>query len=153
MSIFHRILVPIDGSEPSNAAVALALKFAQTDGSAPELVFCHVVDVAAEYRAISEAQMILGAQDMIDEDRARGEKLVEAVLKTAQDAGIHASGEILDGDPAQTIVRRAREGGFDLIVTGTHGRDGIERMFLGSTAEDVLRHASVPVLAVKAPAI
>ncbi|GAC1430512.1 MAG: hypothetical protein NVSMB5_24760 [Candidatus Velthaea sp.] len=150
MPIFRRILVPVDGSEPANAAVALALKVADNDGNVADLVFCHVVDIAAEYRAISEAQMIVGAQDMIEEDKVRGAKLIDAVVKTATDAGVKATGEILEGDPAETIVRRARDGGFDLIVTGTHGRDGLERLFLGSTAEHVLRHASVPVLAVKA---
>ena len=113
MSIFHRILVPIDGSEPSNAAVALALKFAQTDGSAPELVFCHVVDVAAEYRAISEAQMILGAQDMIDEDRARGEKLVEAVLKQRKTPAYKPAAKYW------TAIRRRRSYGVPVKAVST----------------------------------
>lgn len=149
MSIFHRILVPIDGSEPSDAAVALARKIAHADEGASELVFCHVIDVAADYRAVSEAQISVGAQDMVDEDRARGTMLIASAVNAATEAGLKATGEILEGAPAATIVQRAREGDFDLILTGTHGRHGIERLFLGSTAEDVLRHASVPVLAVK----
>ena len=148
MSVFRRILVPIDGSDPSNAAVALALRVAR-DGTTSELVFCHVVDTVADFRAATEAQMLGAAQDLIDEDKAAGAKIVEAAVKTAKDAGLDGTGEVLDGTPAKTIVERARDGGFDLIITGTHGRRGIERMFLGSTAEAILRNASVPVLAVK----
>ena len=148
MSLFRRILVPIDGSDPSNAAIALALRVAR-DGTTSELVFCHVVDVDQDYREAPDALLIGGAQTLIDEDRAEGKKIVEAAVKAAKDAGLNASGEVLEGNPVKTIVERARDGGFDLIITGTHGRHGIERMFLGSTAESVLRGASIPVLAVK----
>ncbi len=152
MPTFKRILVPVDGSDASSAAVALALKVAQSGGDASELVFCHVVDAAAEYLAASQAQYIGGAQDLIQEERAAGAKLVDAAVKTAEDAGMKATAEVLEGNPAAAIVRRARDGGFDLIVTGTHGRRGVERLVLGSTVEGVLRATAVPVLAVKAPA-
>ena len=148
MSLFRRILVAVDGSDPSNAAVALALRMAR-EGTTSELVFCHVVDAAGDYSEASGAQMIGGAQDLIAEDKAEGAKIVDAAVKAARDAGLDAAGEVLEGNPAKTIDRRARDGGFDLIITGTHARRGIERMFLGSTAEGILRHASVPVLAVK----
>jgi nucleotide-binding universal stress UspA family protein/CBS domain-containing protein len=53
------------------------------------------------------------------------------------------------GSAAETIVRHARDHAFDLIVVGTHGRTGLRRVFLGSVAEAVLRHAPCPVLVVK----
>lgn len=148
MSLFRRMLVPVDGSDPSNAAVALALRLAR-EGTPSELCFCNVVDVSADYSEAASAQMLGGAADLIATDRAEGAKIVAAAVKAAQDAGLNASGDVWEGNPAKTIVQHAQEGGFDLIVTGTHGRRGIERMFLGSTAEDIIRHSSVPVLAVK----
>jgi nucleotide-binding universal stress UspA family protein len=57
----------------------------------------------------------------------------------------------LEGDPASEIVRYGRDNGADLIVMGTHGRTGVERMLLGSVAEKVLRDASCSVLVVKLP--
>jgi nucleotide-binding universal stress UspA family protein len=148
MSLFRRILVPVDGSDPANAAVELALRMAR-DGTISDLVFCNVVDVSADYSEAASAQMLGGAQDLIAGDKAAGAKIVEAAVKAARDAGLDAAGEVLEGNPTNTIVRRARDGGFDLIITGTHGRRGIERMFLGSTAEGILRHTSLPVLTVK----
>ena len=93
--------------------------------------------------------MLGGAQDLIAGDKTAGAKIVAAAVKAAKDADLDAAGDVLEGNPANTIVRRARDGGFDLIGTGTHGRRGLERMFLGSTAEGILRHTSVPVLVVK----
>jgi len=57
----------------------------------------------------------------------------------------------LEGDPATEIVRYAGEAGMDLIVMGTHGRTGLERLLMGSVAERVLREAPCSVLVVKLP--
>jgi nucleotide-binding universal stress UspA family protein len=148
MAAFHRILIAVDGSEPSEAAVALALKIA-AEGTTPELSFCHVVDTTADYSEAADAQSVGGGEELIDADKAAGAKFVEAAQGSARTAGLGAAGEVLEGPVAETIVRRAQAGGFDLIVCGTHGRRGIQRMFLGSTAEAILRRSSVPVLTVK----
>jgi nucleotide-binding universal stress UspA family protein len=58
---------------------------------------------------------------------------------------------VLSGEPAETIVRTARDGKFDLIVMGTHGRSGLPRVLLGSVAERVVQHAPCPVLTVPGP--
>jgi Universal stress protein family len=65
--------------------------------------------------------------------------------------GIPVSHVLLEGDPAAEIVRYGRDAGIDLIVMGTHGRTGVERLVLGSVAEKVLRDASCSVLVVKLP--
>jgi len=57
----------------------------------------------------------------------------------------------LEGDPATEIVRLARDAGIDVIVMGTHGRTGLERLLMGSVAEKVLRDAPCSVLVVKLP--
>jgi nucleotide-binding universal stress UspA family protein len=57
----------------------------------------------------------------------------------------------LEGDPAQEIVRFAADAGMDLIVMGTHGRTGLERLLMGSVAEKVMREAPCSVLVVKLP--
>ena len=57
----------------------------------------------------------------------------------------------LEGDPAGEIVRYATDAGIDLIVMGTHGRTGLERLLLGSVAEKVMRDANCSVLVVKLP--
>jgi nucleotide-binding universal stress UspA family protein len=57
-----------------------------------------------------------------------------------------------EGDPAQEILATANQRHCDLIVIGTHGKKGLQRVIVGSVAEDVLRRAYCPVLAVRAPA-
>jgi nucleotide-binding universal stress UspA family protein len=59
---------------------------------------------------------------------------------------------LLEGEPARTIVDLAREAGADLIVLGSHGRTGLDRLLMGSVAEHVVRKAGCPVLTVKSPA-
>jgi nucleotide-binding universal stress UspA family protein len=61
---------------------------------------------------------------------------------------VSLSTEIRVGNPAREIVRRARDGGFDLVVLGTRGLNGARRLLLGSTTASVLRHARVPVLTI-----
>ena len=67
------------------------------------------------------------------------------------DPGIRVRHVLLDGDPATEIVRYAQEMNMDLIVMGTHGRSGLERLLMGSVAEKVMRQATCSVLVVKLP--
>lgn len=57
--------------------------------------------------------------------------------------------EVVAGDPASEILRRARTHGIDLVVVGTHGRTGLKHLVLGSVAERVVRQAPCPVLVVR----
>lgn len=147
MPTFHRILTAIDGSEPSNAAVALAVGLAAEQRA--ELTFCHVVDVVADYRSAAAAEMLEGEAVLVADDEAEAAKIVDAAVAEAREAGIGAAGAVWKGNPAETIAERAREGGFDLVVTGTHGYRGLERLILGSTAEGILKRCPVPVLCVR----
>jgi nucleotide-binding universal stress UspA family protein len=64
-------------------------------------------------------------------------------------AGVKATGLVKRGDPADEILIRAKEGGADLIIMGTHGRKGFDLLLFGSVAEKVVRLSSVPVLTVR----
>jgi len=67
------------------------------------------------------------------------------------DPAIRVRHVLLEGDPAAEIVRYAQDMNMDLIVMGTHGRTGLERMLMGSVAEKVMRDAKCSVLVVKLP--
>ncbi|HSN89855.1 MAG TPA: universal stress protein [Anaeromyxobacteraceae bacterium] len=71
--------------------------------------------------------------------------------EAARLAGREVRAELAAGAPASEIVRRLREGRFDLAVVGTHGRTGLRRLVLGSVAERVVREAPCPVLVVRPP--
>jgi nucleotide-binding universal stress UspA family protein/uncharacterized membrane protein YfcA len=83
------------------------------------------------------------------ERRALAQEAVQRVVEHMRSQGIAAEGKVLDGYPASIIADLAREQGSDLIVTGSHGRTGLERVLLGSTSERILNETPCAVLVVK----
>jgi uncharacterized protein len=84
------------------------------------------------------------------ERRAEAQAAVARVVAHMQSKGTSADGRVLEGEPADAIVGVARERQADLIVTGSHGRTGLERVLLGSTSERILNETPCAVLVVKA---
>lgn len=140
--MFRRILIAIDGSEPAAGALAMGGEWAARFRSSVRLV--HVVELMAppppqgEFNVVTvEAEMMAGGRTL----------LAEALAKLPADS--EATADLRWGDPPSEIVKSAHEAGADLIVIGTHGRKGLPRLALGSTAEGVLRRATCPVLVVR----
>jgi hypothetical protein len=84
------------------------------------------------------------------ERRAEAQAAVGRVVGFMQSEGANAEGRVIEGEPANAIVGVARERGADLIVTGSHGRTGLDRVLLGSTSERILNETPCAVLVVKA---
>jgi nucleotide-binding universal stress UspA family protein len=150
----RKILVPTDFSTCADHALRYALELARPLGATIEL--CHA-SVPVDYQVlnlVSPAMQVAAAslvQQMEQMFEAARHELDELVARY-RDAGVPLSGTTLEGEPDEAIVRRAREGGADLIVIGSHGRRGLSRALLGSVAERVMRHAPCPVLVVHPPA-
>jgi len=83
------------------------------------------------------------------DNRQESEQVVQRIVEHMKSEGIDAEGLVLDGRPDELIVAAARERDADLIVTGSHGRTGIERVLLGSTTERILNETDCAVLVVK----
>jgi nucleotide-binding universal stress UspA family protein len=141
-----KIIVAIDFSRHSEAAVNQGLKVARTCGA--ELVLLHVglmpeqisFDDSVAPTAASEYQRLAKAQ--LDVNR---EKL-DAIHHRISGLGVTVSKLYRDGHPDEAICKAAEELGADLIVVGTHGRSGFRRLALGSVAQRVVRNAPVHVL-------
>jgi nucleotide-binding universal stress UspA family protein len=144
--IFTRILCGVDFSEPSLRALEWALSIAQEADA--ELVLAHVLDLSGlpgvdglpridlkEFR-LSYVDSSLQRLRAIVPDSAREFARVQEVVG--------------EGRPHQQLLRIARERGTDVIVLGTSGHNAVERAFIGSTAEHVVRAAPCPVLTVRA---
>jgi nucleotide-binding universal stress UspA family protein len=138
--MYKKILVPTDGSEPSNAALQEALKFAKTLGSAVRIVYV--------WQPMSYI-LAEGPVDLSAAMRREGQVILDGAAANAREAGVAAEIALVEaGDrrvPA-AIAEEAVRAQSDLILMGTHGRRGFEHLVLGSVAEGVLRRASVPVL-------
>jgi nucleotide-binding universal stress UspA family protein len=139
-----RILIAIDGSEPSEKA----LDFAFERHADADLVAVSVLDPTAYVQG--SADLILPDVDSWRED---AEAEVRSVLDAAADrAGTHGldlETEVVHGAPARSIVEYADDNDVDQIIVGSHGRDGVSRVLLGSVAETVVRRSSVPVTVVR----
>lgn len=151
MSRFHRILVAVDGSAGSELALDEAIRLAQTQGAQLRLV--HVMDELKWVNGFESARAYF--DDVLPRMRKSGEDLLARGLSRAITADVQAESELViqsAGRASDNIADEARRWGADLIVAGTQGRHGVDRVLLGSTAEQIVRHASVPVLLVRAHA-
>jgi nucleotide-binding universal stress UspA family protein len=135
---FTRVLCPVDFSGSSEHAAELAAALVQP-GSA-RITLLHVIDPPAVY---SRGQRML---DLVrDLDRYSAEHLDRWAAQLAARVPVAKLSRV--GHPGAEILKvLEEEPAFDLIVLGSHGRIGLERVLLGSVAEKVVRHASCPVL-------
>lgn len=146
--MYKRILVPTDLSEPAEAAWTHARALAQGDGAA--LVLLYVVEpVLSHFGVVGLVPTVTQLEE--EHDNAARLKL-QALSGEAAKAGLTVTHRVVAGRPWQKIVEVAGEEGADLIVIGTHGRTGLAREAIGSTAERVVRAARCPVLVVRSEA-
>jgi nucleotide-binding universal stress UspA family protein len=139
----RKIVVATDFSAPSRRALAAAVDLARRDGA--RLVVLHVMMPPSPFVGDD-----LPGSWLELEARARrdAERRLAAAVSQAERSGIATTGTLVKGVPAEVIVRVARREGADLIVTGTHGRSGLGRLFMGSVTARVLGTAKCPVLTV-----
>jgi nucleotide-binding universal stress UspA family protein len=135
MSLIRKILVPFDWSASSRRAFHLGASLAREHDA--QLLVLHVVPLGAMLYGPAHESYLAHVREEL------------SCLEASDPPGcpLHLVGE---GDPALVILRVAREQSCDLIVMGTHGRSGVNRLLLGSVAEEVVRKAPCPVLTVKA---
>jgi nucleotide-binding universal stress UspA family protein len=146
-AMYQHILVAIDGTEAGAPALQAAVALAREQGAQLRLV--HVVDEAANFAIDQPAVDIAGLDDAW---RAAGQQVLDAATTEACATGITVETALLQRDRrecAEAIVGEAEQWGADLIVIGTHGRQGIRRLVLGSVAEGVARRSPIPVLLVR----
>ena len=144
---FKKILVPVDFSPHSEAAVATAIDLARRYEAALTLI--HVYQ--PPHLPPPDGYFVMSPAELTDL-MSQNERRLEDIGRTARTAGLHVSTAVLSGLPATEIVHRARAGDHDLIVIGTHGRTGFKHLLLGSVAEKVVQKAPCAVLAVRLPA-
>jgi nucleotide-binding universal stress UspA family protein len=144
------MLVALDGSPTADGVLALALEMSRQYGC--ELILCTAVDREAAVAALSAPDgPFLAVDTIFDTIDAGAASLLKHASARASAAGVQAITKVLDGRTAVALADFAHDAGVDAIVMGTHGRRGLERLFLGSTAEGVLRLTAVPTFVVHEP--
>jgi nucleotide-binding universal stress UspA family protein len=139
----RRILCPTDFSETSRRALERAIALARWYEA--ELVVLHVLPLTPSVAAFPP---LVSPFTLAPVPRERFGEELERFSSLAAEAGIRSSTMLAEGSAAGEILDVARRLPADLVVMGTHGRGGFERLVLGSVAEKVLRNACCPVLTV-----
>jgi nucleotide-binding universal stress UspA family protein len=139
-----KILCPVDFSEPSFEGLKVAKELAQTYSA--ELILINVVQ-PVQAVAAPGVPAIYSVKELAEAAR----KSFEEVVENRVPKGVTVRTKVVEGQPADEIVREAQAENADIIVTATHGWTGWRRYIFGSVAEKVVRLSTCPVLTVPGP--
>ena len=147
--MYKRIMVATDGSTLSKKAVAHAIELAALSGA--ELV---AVKVTPRYpQSYFEGSLPLTASEVNKIEKQwtdAAQKIVDSVTKSAKAKGVTTKAVVVKSDiVSDAVIAAAKKHKVDLLVMASHGRRGIKRLLLGSETQQVLTHASIPVLVLR----
>lgn len=144
--MFKKILVPSDGSPQAHKAAEIAADLAQSQGAA--IVGVYVID-PFPFIGIGDASAI-GLQAYLSEAQVAANQSLSDIRRLCEEKNVAFSGDTIErGNAYSGILETAKAECCDLIVMGSHGRKGLEALILGSVAQKVLTHATVPVMIIK----
>jgi nucleotide-binding universal stress UspA family protein len=139
----QKILIPTDGSDYSIRAAEYGISIAKMLGA--QIIVLYVIDdvVLDQISTIAEREVV---ERELKED---GQRNINYVLGLAEKEGVASKSVLAKGRPFEQIVHSVKGFNIDLIVMGTYGRRGAERILIGSVAERVIEYAPCPVVVVK----
>jgi len=143
--LFHHILVPTDGSQPSNDAGEVAVQLALIHNA--RLTFVYVVDNSVVDKLSISTQK--SKDTVIRELNHSGQQYLDYLVRMTRNTNIKTNTVICQGNPWAEIDRLARKEGVDLIVIGQVGRSLARQTVIGPVAERVIQIAHCPVLVTK----
>ena len=138
-----KILIPIDGSDYSFRAADYGVGVAKMLGAEVWVIF--VIDIVVLDRISKPDER----GDVESELKQSGQSYINYAAGLAAKAGVKATMQLVKGRPFEQIVHLARDLDIDLIVMGTYGLRGADRILIGSVAERVIEYSPCPVLVVK----
>ena len=148
--MYARILLAVDGSRTSDAALREALALARDARARLRIV--HVIDSPYDYPDVMFGHVAGDLEDLQQAWQKAGQVVLDQALAVARAFPLEAEASLIETAGRRlpdAIVDEARSWGADLIVVGTHGRRGLDRLLLGSVAEGVSRTSPVSVLRVR----
>ncbi len=141
----QKLLMPTDGSPCSEQAIEKGLECAQKLGA--KVDFLYVIENPMEALWVTP-EAVPYAFELVEDLKKAAKEALDRAKAMAAKAGVEAETLLVEGrHPIQEIAERAPE--YDMIVMGTHGRSGLDRILLGSVTEGVLRRVETPVLVVR----
>ena len=144
--MFEHILVPVDGSSTSGQAINKALAIAEKFSSAVTLIY--VIDPYA-FTGVG-TDFAYGQSEYLSAATKEAHSAIGDATRIFEEHGVAVKGRVVEGHTVyRSILDSAEAANADLIVMGSHGRRGLEKLVLGSVTAQVLSHAHLPVLVVR----
>lgn len=140
--MYEHILLPTDGSEGVSNAIEEAIDLAEMHDATLHLLY--VVDTSA-----AAALPTADATNLEEILETAGDDAIETIRERAEARGVPVESYTDHGLVHETILKYAEEADIDLIVMGTQGRSGLDRLLLGSVTERVIKQATRPVLVIR----
>jgi nucleotide-binding universal stress UspA family protein len=144
--MYKRILVPIDGSDPSWRALEYARVLGEKFDS--EIIIFHVIQPHYALPAVAINGEVPFVSMNFEEIENTGHKLMD-IAKEKMQGYSYLKAYLEFGHPAERILTELKEGNYDLIVIGSRGLSGIAEFFLGSISDTVSHHSPIPIMIVK----
>jgi len=148
----RRLLVPLDGQPPAEAALPIASVLAQA--YAAELVLMHIVPTLTTIpgeRASAARLAPSATAASLDLEEAEGRAYIQQMASGLRERGLRVSTWVGRGEPAQSLLEGAAHAAVEMIVMATHGRTGLDAVFSGSVASRIVARFTRPILLVRAP--
>ena len=142
-----KILIGVDDSAHSKAALDYVKTMKWPAGT--RIVVLTAARTQAVAYTLIDAGGISWMKTAEEEMTQQAEELSSRVERELQEAGLATEARVVHGDPRESLVDAARSWGADLVVVGSHGRTGLDKLLMGSVASHVVTHAPCSVLVVK----
>jgi nucleotide-binding universal stress UspA family protein len=143
MTIFKKILFPVDLSDVSSTLCPFVLEIQSRTGAELDIIF--VARVMEHYAGLHVLGNVI--KDFEKELKSKGKSALDDFLKK-NIKNIKVNAEVVSGDPGEKIIQYSKEKNIDLIIMGTHGRKGIDRIRFGSVATKIVRNSFCPVMTI-----
>lgn len=140
---FKKIMIATDGSENTKNSVKSGIELARQTGATVYAVYV----VSTDY--YSSIAMDIDWETMYGGLKKEGQECLKLVEEAGKEVGVTVESVLLEGHPFSEIVDFAEKEEMDLVILGTHGRTGLDRLLLGSVAGNVVKHCKVPVMVVR----
>ncbi len=144
--MFKNIMIATDGSETSERAAELGIEIARL--AVGKVTAVYVVDLLRLAHLPGYTTLPGLSRRLLELMQKEGREATEQVKEMALEAGVACDAIVAEGDPSTELLRISQESIIDLLIMGSTGRGGLDRIFLGSVAEKVTQHSRVPVLLV-----
>jgi len=147
---FKKIMVATDGSPCSWLVAEKGIELARLSGGKVYAVYV----VSTAYLAPINGDTFPASVDPYWESvheawEKQGQQAVNSVKSLGEKKGVNVEPVLLDGNPSEELIQYAEEEEMDIVVMGTFGKTGLNRLLLGSVAENLVRHSKVPVMVVR----